>query len=329
MTGGFAARARVWLSWLPNSRTGAERLLLTVPAGLAGVALAWALATPDGPDASAAVRVFADLLGATVLGLCVLDLLQRGERRPVVPRSRLWRPLAITAGAWALTEVALLVAAAAETSETAAGTLTPGDFGRFVTEISVGQLGVAAIVCTTAIAVAATVAYRRDAGWSPTPIAAVAAVALLARPVTGHMSAQLLGSALVAAHALTAALWLGPLAAMALLLRGRGAWAALLPRYSDLAWKCVAVLTVTGVVDAAVALGGVGALVDTGYGRILLAKSLCLTGLVVLGWWWRRHWVPAATAHRTPERDSLRRATLEVTALALVFGLAAALATTG
>ncbi|MFF0818562.1 copper resistance D family protein [Rhodococcus sp. NPDC003318] len=298
-------------------------------AGPAGVAFAWLLARPDGPDPSAVVRVFADILGATVLGLCTLDLLQRGERRRAVPRSRLWRPLAVAAALWALTEVVLLVAAAAETAETAAGTLTPGEFGRFVGEISVGRLGAAAIVCTAAIAVTAAMAYRRDAEWSPAPIAAVAALALLARPVTGHMSAQALGSLLVAAHTLTAAVWLGPLLAMALLLRGRGAWATVLPRYSDLAWKCVAVLTVTGVADAAVALGGIGALVDTGYGRVLLAKALCLAGLIALGWWWRRHWVPAATTHRSPESDSLRNAAVEVTALAFVFGLAAALATTG
>lgn len=329
MTGGSAARAPFWQLWPPERRTGAERLLLAVPAALAGVGLAWLLAAPAGPDAAATIRVLADLLGSTVLGLCVLDLLQRGDRRPAVPRPLLWRPLAVTAGAWAVTEAALLVAEAAQTSEVAAGALSPAAFGRFVAQISVGQLGAAAVACTVAVAAVAAVGYRRGAQWPLTPIAAVAAVALLARPVTGHMSAQTLGSVLVAVHVLAAALWLGPLLAMALLLRGRGAWATLLPRYSDLAWKCVAALAVTGVVDAAVALGGVGALVDTGYGRILLAKAVGLAGLTALGWWWRRTWVPAAAGHRTPERDSLRRATVEIAALAVVFGLAAALATTG
>ncbi|GAA4484728.1 CopD family protein [Rhodococcus olei] len=298
-----------------------------VPAALAGVALAWLLATPDGPDPAATVRVLSDLLGSTVLGLCVLDRLQHGERRPVVARSALWRPIAVAAGCWALTEFTLLVAAA---SEVAAGPLTPTALARFVGGISVGQLGAATTLAAAGTAIVSAAAFRRsETAWPVTPFAAVAAVALLARPVTGHMSTQVLGSVLVAAHVLGAALWLGPLVAMALLLRGRGAWATLLPRYSDLAWKCVAVLTVTGVVDAAVALGGIGALVDTGYSRILLAKAVALAGLVALGWWWRRGWVPAATAHRVTAESSLRRAVAEVVALAVVFGLAAALATTG
>lgn len=325
MTGGSAARARFWSPWLPKTRTGAECLL----AALAGVAVAWVLATPHGPGPAAAVRVLADVLGSTVLGLCVLDLLQRGDRRPAVPRPRLWRTLAVTAGAWAVAEAVLLVVAAAETAEVAAGRLTPDAFRHFVSEISVGQLGAAAVVATVGLAVAAAIAFRRDAEWPLTPFAAVAALALLARPVTGHMSAQTLGPALVAIHVLAAAAWIGPLLAMSLLLRGRGAWAAILPRYSDLAWKCVVAVTATGVVDAAVKLGDVDALVSTGYGRIILAKTIGLLALVALGWWWRTRWVPAAAAHRTPEDVSLRNASIEVAALAVVFGLAAALATTG
>jgi putative copper resistance protein D len=72
----------------------------------------------------------------------------------------------------------------------------------------------------------------------------------------------------------------------------------------------------------------VGALVDTGYGRIVLAKTAALLALGALGWWWRRTWVPAAGAHRMQAEDSLRRAVLEALAMAVAFGLAAALATT-
>ena len=284
------------------------------------------LARPDGPDPVATVRTLSDLLASTVLGLCVLDWLQRDERRPVVPRPELWRPMAAVAGGWALTELVLLVAA---TAATTTGPLTPSALSRFVRDISAGQVGAATLVAAASVAIAAAVAFRRTATWPTAPFAAVAAVALLARPVTGHMSVQTFGSVLVAAHVLAAALWLGPLTAMALLLRGRRAWAALLPRYSDLAFPTVVVLAVTGFVDAAVTLGGVDALVGTGYGRILLAKSAALAGLIALGWWWRRTWVPAAAGHRVSEQDSLRHAVAEVTALAVVFGLAAALATTG
>ncbi|MFD4180850.1 CopD family protein [Rhodococcus sp. NPDC058514] len=303
-------------------------LLLAAPAGLAGVGLAWLLAAPAGPDPSSLIRVLAVLLGSAVLGLAALEWLQRSDRRPVIPRAELWRPVAALAGAWTLAEVALVVAAAAETTETGAGALSSTTFGRFLGDISAGQIGAATVACTAAIAVIAALAFRRHADWPVTPVAVLAAVALAARPVTGHMATQVLGSLLGAAHALAAALWLGPLVAMALLLRARGAWATLLPRYSDLAWRCVAVLAVTGVIDAAVRLGGPGALVGTGYGRIVLAKAAALLALGALGWWWRRTWVPAAGAHRVQADDSLRRAVLEVLAMAVAFGLAAALATT-
>jgi putative copper resistance protein D len=90
----------------------------------------------------------------------------------------------------------------------------------------------------------------------------------------------------------------------------------------------VCLLTLTGVVDAAVRLGGVSALTDTGYGRIVVAKAVMLAALLALGWWWRRTWVGRAAAHRMRADDSLRRATVEVVAMAVAFGLAAALATT-
>ncbi|MFC7448289.1 CopD family protein [Rhodococcus daqingensis] len=309
-------------------RVSPRWLLFAAPAGLAGVGTAWPLATPDGPDPSSLIRVLAILLGSTVLGLTALEWLQRSDPRPVVARAELWRPIAALAGAWTLAELALVVAAAAATTETGAGTLSSTAFGRFLGDVSAGQIGGATVACTAAIAVIAALAFRRRADWPITSVAVLAAVALAARPVTGHMSAQAFGALLGAAHALSAALWLGPLVAMALLLRARGAWATLLPRYSDLATRCVAVLAVTGLIDAAVKLGDLGALIGTGYGRIVLAKAAALLALGALGWWWRRTWVSAAGAHRVQADDSLRRAVLEVLAMAVAFGLAAALATT-
>ncbi|WP_238071928.1 CopD family protein, partial [Rhodococcus zopfii] len=139
---------------------------------------------------------------------------------------------------------------------------------------------------------------------------------------------QPLGSLLDAVHVLAAGLWVGVLVALALTVRSRGAWARLLPRYSTLAVWCVVALVATGVIDAAVRLGSVSALVDTGYGRIVLAKAVLLAGLVGVASWWRRTWVPAAAAHRATAEVSLRNAVLEVCASSVAFGLAAALATT-
>jgi putative copper resistance protein D len=156
----------------------------------------------------------------------------------------------------------------------------------------------------------------------------LAALALVARPITGHMSQQAFGSVLGAAHALAAAVWFGLLAALAMTIRTRGEWADALPRYSEWAMRCVVVLTVSGVINSAVRLRSVTPLFDTGYGRIILAKVVVLALLVALAWWWRRTWVRQASNHRLTAEDSLQRATIEVVAMAVAFGLAATLATT-
>ena len=64
--------------------------------------------------------------------------------------------------------------------------------------------------------IVAVAAYRRGAAWPTTPVLAAAALALIGRPVSGHMSQQPLGSLLDAAHVLAAGLWAGTLTALAL-----------------------------------------------------------------------------------------------------------------
>lgn len=314
---------------LGTGTAGASRwwLLLVVPGSMAGVALAWALASPDGPEASSIVRAPAVGVGAVVLGMAVLGWMLRAERRPSVAADELWRRLAGLAGAWTLLEAVLLGLTAAEAEGGAVAGLSVAAFVEFLGS-STGRVGVAVVVCTLAIVVLAAVAFRRGIGWPTAPVPVLAALALIARPITGHMSQQPFGSVLDAVHALAAAVWFGMLVALAATLRSRGAWAVWLPRYSTIAWRSVGVLAVTGVVDAAVRLGGIAALFETGYGRVVLAKAAVLVVLLGLGWWWRRTWVGAAAGHRMTADASLRRAVGEVTVMAVAFGLAAALATT-
>lgn len=299
----------------------AGALLLVVPAGLLGVVAAWLLTAPGPLPAEAIVRVLADCAGATVFGLAALPRLHDRLAPP-------WRLLAALAALWCATEFAVLVFEAAEVVGVPARRLGAGEFGTFLTEISGGQVGIAILIGTGAIACYAALAFREKVDAAPDLVLVFAAVALTLRPVTGHMSQQAFGSVLAATHALAAAAWFGLLAALALVVRSRGGWAAALPRYSTVALPLVGVVGVTGLVNGLVRVGGVGALVDTGYGRILLAKAAVLAVLLALGWWWRRDWVRRAADHRMDAGDSLRRAVLEVTVMALAFGLAAALAVT-
>lgn len=293
-------------------------LLLVVPSGLLGVLLAWVLTEVT---AESAVRVLADLAGATVLGLAALPRVHE-RLRPS------WRLLAVIAGVWCGSEFVVLVFEAADVVGVRVGALDAGRFATFLTELSGGQVGIAILLGTGAIACYSALAFRRPETASPDLVLVFAAVALTLRPITGHMSQQPFGSVLAAVHALAAGAWLGLLIGLALVVRSRGEWALALPRYSAVALPLVALVAVTGLVNGLVRIGGVAPLVQTGYGRVLLAKTLILAVLLALGWWWRRDWVGRAAGHRMPAEASLRRATIEVVVMASAFGLAATLAVT-
>ncbi|MFC9893191.1 CopD family protein [Nocardia sp. NPDC127579] len=299
----------------------AGALLWLVPAGLLGVALAWALTAPNPAAAEAGVRMLADCAGATVLGLAALPRLHERLDPP-------WRPLAGLAGIWCAAEAAVLVFDAAEVVGAGVRRLDADQFGAYLTEISGGQIGIAVLLGTAVVAGYAALAYRRPESASADLVLVFAAVTLALRPITGHMSQQAFGSVLAAVHALAAAAWFGLLVALALVVRTRGEWAVVLPRYSAAALPLVAAVAVSGLVNGLVRIGGLTPLVSTGYGRVLLAKAAVLAGLLALGWWWRRGWVRQAAEHRVTARASLRRALLEVVVLAFVFGLAATLAVT-
>ncbi|WP_068279854.1 CopD family protein [Aldersonia kunmingensis] len=309
------------------------RIALAVPTTMLGVLLAWALAAPATPQALGMVRALADGLGAVAIGLAALPRLVPG-RASSAPD---WRSIAAVAAVWSACEAALLVLTAADVENRIATELDVEGLADFVRDINSGRVGIVVLALTLAVAVYAAFRFRtvpanprgRAVPTGGADVALVlAAVALVLRPITGHMSQQLFGSILAAAHTLAAALWFGLLVAIALTARTRRDWAELLPSYSVWAVRCVIVLGATGVINALVRLGGVGDLLDTGYGRIVVAKLAAFAALVVLGWWWRRTWVVAASAHRTDAEVSLRRAILEACATAAVFGLAAVLAVT-
>ncbi|GGK55088.1 CopD family protein [Nocardia camponoti] len=303
-------------------------------AGLIGVLLAEFLTGSGEFPVAAYARFIADAAGATVLGLAAPPRLN--------PRIEVrWRLIAVLAGVWFVAEFAQLVADAAEIVGVRAWKLGVRDFATFMTKLSGGQIGIAIAFCTAAIAGYATLAFRRETvqvgrnsrlgdrpTLSPDLVLVFGAVALVLRPVTGHMSQQHFGSVLAAIHTLAAAAWLGLLLAMALTLRGKGAWAATLPKFSDAALPLLGTVALTGVIDAAVRLQGFAPLWETGYGRILIAKVIVLVALLALGWHWRRTWVPKATTHRTPAPVSLRNAVLDAVVIAIAFGLAATLALT-
>ncbi|WP_052401519.1 CopD family protein [Muricoccus aerilatus] len=114
------------------------------------------------------------------------------------------------------------------------------------------------------------------------PLGAVLAAIGLA--LSGHAAAGGAGmQAMLAAHALAAAYWLGALWPLLAILSERGAGA--LPavrRFAALAIPAVALLLLGGTVQALGNLPGWGALFDTGYGGLLLAKLAGTAALLAL-----------------------------------------------
>ncbi len=119
-----------------------------------------------------------------------------------------------------------------------------------------------------------------------------AAVAAMAPALAGHTRAaspQVLAVGADALHLLTGSVWLGGLAGLALTLpglSGRGTAAAeTLARFSTAAAGILAALVATGSLLVWRILGSWNALVDTGYGQLLLAKIvIVLVALAIAAW---------------------------------------------
>jgi copper transport protein len=135
---------------------------------------------------------------------------------------------------------------------------------------------------------------RRDTAlWSYAGVLVAAVVTLEA--LGGHAAsvgpARTAAVAAVAAHALTAFVWLGGVAALVLVMvrpvgsrDGRdGVISVVRDRFTALAAGSVGLVIATGLYSAGREVGSVGALVDSSYGRILLLKTAVLMAVAGLG----------------------------------------------
>lgn len=101
-------------------------------------------------------------------------------------------------------------------------------------------------------------------------------------------------------HVLAAAAWLGGLLQLLALAPSAGEHVRHLRRFASLALTCVLILLATGVVAALIELElEPRDLVDTQYGRIVLAKLLLFAGTMPLAWLNKSTYVPAI--ERRPE----------------------------
>lgn len=172
-----------------------------------------------------------------------------------------------------------------------AGTGLGGAFedGRLgdVVDARYGETMLARIAFALALVATLVLWSRRPSRWA-LGLAAAGGVGLLVTYArAGHPAAgdhPWLTTALDAVHLSAVAVWLGGLLVLAvrLLPDPTADCPAVLRRWSALATGAVAVLVATGTIQAGFKLRSFSALVDTDYGRWIVAKSLLLVGMLAL-----------------------------------------------
>jgi len=210
------------------------------------------------------------------------------------------------------------------------------DLGRLITTGPGRLLGIE----LTAFAIAAALARAtgRDAGRGPRRLVrlvgppllvvvllvVVAAEGLRAHP---HADSPIWGTALTVTHLLAVAVWVGALAhvlRVAHRWRGRAGWIRLLVYdYARIAVILVALVIITGSLEALLVLPNPASLIDTTYGLVLLAKITLVAGIVLFAVLARRRlWHSARAPATSPVGRAVRA---EATGLVGVLAVTAVL----
>ncbi|MHA3949009.1 cytochrome c oxidase assembly protein [Cellulomonas bogoriensis] len=285
------------------------------------------------------VTVATQLTAATALGALALVafVLPRGGGRSTSDgRAAASAPVvaAGAAGAWTVVSVMHLVL----TYSSIAGTpLTSPEFGpqlgMFVTAVPLGQtllavVGLAAVTCVAAMLVTGP--------RSAFVIALLIVGALGMQANTGHTAGAANHELAVSAmflHLLGAAVWVGGLAALALVHRRLGTdLHVTVARYSTIAAWCFVGVAISGVVSGGIRIGSLDDLTSA-YGVLLVIKVVLLTGLGAVGWAHRRLVVRRLSGQsdggaRAASWLFWRLVVVELALMGLVSGVATALAST-
>lgn len=310
--------------------------------GAAVLASAWggALSEVFGPEVmgpevmgTVVARAGMDAAGVACVGLTLLGvLLPLGDALPgraVRDVARLQvnadRALVVLAGAWFTLVLVGIALRAADAVGRPVSALGAGEVVRWSTQLGAGRGMLLALGCT-AVVFGCAVSRVRDPDLVPVRVPLIAALlGVLAPAITGHAGSapdHQLTVVTVAVHAGAAALWVGGLGAVLVLVTPhRALLGEVVPRFSRLAGGCVVAVGLTGLLNAQLRLGSWEALVGTAYGGLVVAKAVLLVLIAVLGGVARRR----LAAGRTPV---LRWAGLEVALMAAALGLAAALTQT-
>ena len=277
------------------------------------------------------VRFLTDTAGILTIGLLLtasMLLPSKGGKLAGTP-VRLTTWASYVAAAWVVVGAAQIVLTLSdELGEPISSALDPSVLRSFVTQIAQGQALLAQAVAALVVAVACRFLLTTS-GTAVTGLIALAA--MIAPALTGHSGASGAHEVAVSSlmiHLVAASLWVGGLAGLvAVSFVDRRLLRQGVPRFSTLALWCFVTLALSGVANAWIRLLSPLDLLTTGYGRLVLAKTLLLVGLGWAGWWHRRVTIAQLVGPRKVG-PFVRLAVAELVVMSTAVGIAVALSRT-
>ncbi len=299
------------------------------PSGLTdtGAVTGWALPVLRLMTDVAAVACLGALVAAVFLLPADEDRLREQGRRAVSDAT-------LVAGVWAVAALGLAYVTAAGVLGVPASSLA-GRLDDAVALREAREIAASAVLAALAAAVVSGARTRTAARWG----LVLAILAVLPPLLSGHAWGSALrvpatGSRML--HVLAAAVWVGGLAALARYGRrlDRADLPAAVARFSRTALPCAVAVGLTGLLVALLHLAGrdgtpgdaVQALVERGYGGVVLAKLAAYAVLVAAGWWHRRRTV--SSLRQGDGAAFWRLVVVELAVMSVAIGLAVALSRT-
>lgn len=207
-----------------------------------------------------------------------------------------------------------------------AAALAPANWAVALSRVAEAQAWLGCMVIALPVGCAALVLHR----WSLQPVLLIGSIAMIAPlGLSGHSAAggdHDYGTNSLLWHLLFMMLWVGGLIALIAYGYRLGPNMALaVSRFSTVALTAIVVLSVTGVINAAIRVR-LEDLFSTGYGLVVVAKVVLTVMLGLVGWWHRKATMPKL--QQGDRRAFITVAVVEVFLMAATVGVAVSLGRT-
>lgn len=323
----------------PTLTTMAVAVAAFVAPLIVGLSAAQALTLLGIPDPGSlttyglpAVRAIADLSGALAIGsLLFAAFLAPPQHNGLldVAGYRALRRAGICALVWAGTAALLVPLTLSDTTgQPVLKSLRPEQVWHAIGQVEVAGAWRATAIMAFVLAVGCRLALRW--GWTP-PLFAWSLACLLPITLTGHSSsggAHDLATNSLILHLAGVTVWTGGLfAVLAHAVRGGAHTALATRRFSAVATCAFVVVAISGVINAWVRVP-LSDVFTTTYGQLVVAKTVALCALGLIGFLQRRKAIPALAADPGDRAALIRFAGVEALVFAATIGLAVGLGRT-